>query len=402
MKKRHLIILAAVAALVFGCAAQRPPDYDALRRAEQAGAKITEYPLADMPAGEDILLGTDISDQSMSMDGSTKQYRIGDLPVSDPVTAALLLKQDVVAIATDGEMTTGTETAERLMSPAQIKLSAETHGSGSSYPGVVSDGADGINVAGAVGVGGTMRFLGSFEVVDIPATPAAGDRITVTNGDYPCDATTGGGTYVYDLFYDGALWHCASSDSGDGYNIYADDSRVQVTDPGGGTPGYVAVEADGTEVARFTAAATYLGPIAATAGLAADNTYSSTQLLTGANAGESVAQWQTVYFDATATEFMLADANAAGKWPADGLAVAASTDGQPVHVLRSGFVRNDAWSWPVAARLCLSETGGGVIACADASVCSADGDCYHVIGKAISADVAWFDFSQGWAECNGS
>jgi hypothetical protein len=48
------------------------------------------------------------------------------------------------------------------MSPAQAKLAAETHGGGSSnanYPGVTSDGADGLNISGAVSIGSAVSVI---------------------------------------------------------------------------------------------------------------------------------------------------------------------------------------------------------------------------------------------------
>ncbi|HBA84918.1 MAG TPA: hypothetical protein DCZ95_12560 [Verrucomicrobia bacterium] len=150
------------------------------------------------------------------------------------------------------------------------------------------------------------------------------------------------------------------------------------------------------------AAETHGGGGTATANLTADNTYSSTELLAGSNGGATIAQWQTVYFDGTAGEYLLADANAVGAWPAAGIAVATTTDGNPIGVMVSGYARNDVWSWTPGQRLCLSETAGGIIACSDASICSADADCAQVIGQAKESNIVYFNFGQGWAECNGN
>jgi hypothetical protein len=61
--------------------------------------KITEYIVATSPSGDDVLVGTDVSDTSMAPSGTTKGFRLRDLPVSDPAAAALAGKQDVVTSA---------------------------------------------------------------------------------------------------------------------------------------------------------------------------------------------------------------------------------------------------------------------------------------------------------------
>lgn len=266
----------------------------------------------------------------------------------------------------------------------------------------VPSGSNTIKPAGDKGIDAAYLNI-ICKVETIPTSPSDGDIILITDGDSPCDATTGGGTYHSFFVYDGAAWNCVSGEeSTTPTQILSDDTEVTITD-NGTDAGSIAVEVDGTAVATFTKAGTSLGPIAATATITADNNYSSTQLLTGANGGETISQWQTVYFDGTAGEYMLADADAAGEWPATGIAVAATTDGNPIQVMVSGFARNNTgWEWNPGDPICLSETPGGLVICSDASVCSADGDCAQRIGTAITADVVYFDFTRGWAECNGS
>lgn len=264
------------------------------------------------------------------------------------------------------------------------------------------------NHTGTLTVGGESVLLSADSytictVAEIPADPDSDSVYIITDGDGPCDTAMGGGTYVSLHYYDGSTWYCVSGEEATTQTqILADDTEITITDDGV-SAGSIAVEVDGTAVATFTEAGTSLGPIAATATLTADNTYSSTQLLTGANGGETISQWQTVKYDGTAGEYLLADANAAGKWPADGIAVAASTNGNPIQVMVAGFARNDTdWNWNPGDPICLSETPGGIVICSDASICSADGDCYHKIGTAITADIVYFDFTKGWGECNGS
>lgn len=241
-----------------------------------------------------------------------------------------------------------------------------------------------------------------YTVSSLPETADEGTPAVVVDGESPCDSTTGGGECKSLFIYYSDTWNCVSGEEATiPTQIIADDTEITITDDGV-SAGSIAVEVDGTAVATFTAAGTTLGPIAATSALTANNTFSATQLIVGSNGGATISQWQTVKFDATAGEYLLADANGAGLWPAAGIAVAATTDGNPIQVMVSGFARYDTWNWTPGAAICLSETAGGVIACSDASICSADGDCAQRIGTAITADIVLFDFGQGWAECNGS
>jgi hypothetical protein len=184
------------------------------------------------------------------------------------------------------------------------------------------------------------------------------------------------------------------------YEIVLDDTEISITDDGVAA-GQIDVTVDNTVVITITADGVQMGPAAATAALTENNTYSSTSLLTGLNAGESINQWATVYFSGTDGEWMNADANAAGKWPARGMAVAAGTNGNALDVITSGFVRFDTWNWVLTGNLdlCLSETAGGVVACSDATLCSAEDDAYQIIGWAVTADIAYFDFSGGAITC---
>lgn len=121
--------------------------------------------------------------------------------------------------------------------------------------------------------------------------------------------------------------------------------------------------------------------------LAADDTYHGTGI-TGINSGYTNAQWDAVYYDFTAGEWLAADANGSGTYPAQGLAVAASTDGAALTVMTQGIVRNDAWAW-VAGPIYLSTTAAGLTQTAP----STSGDKVQVVGFALTADVAYFNFN---------
>ncbi|KJS31640.1 MAG: hypothetical protein VR64_10615 [Desulfatitalea sp. BRH_c12] len=106
-----------------GCAwwGQDVPDYTLLRQAERAEARISDYALANNPDGDDVAIGLDRSDLSMGPNGTTKIFRLRDLPASDQVAGALATKQ-------------------------------------AALPGVTSDGADGIDVAGGANFAGPVAI----------------------------------------------------------------------------------------------------------------------------------------------------------------------------------------------------------------------------------------------------
>lgn len=106
------------------------------------------------------------------------------------------------------------------------------------------------------------------------------------------------------------------------------------------------------------------------------------------NAGATIAQWEAVYYDFTAGEWLLADANGSSTYPSQGLAVAASTDGNALSVMTHGIVRNDAWNWS-AGPIYLSATAGGLTQTAPSTA----GDKVQVVGFAVTADVAYFNFN---------
>lgn len=127
--------------------------------------------------------------------------------------------------------------------------------------------------------------------------------------------------------------------------------------------------------------------------LSTDNTKSGF-LISGKNAGETISQWDVVYFDAASTEWLQADADVSGEWPARGIAIAAGTDGNELTVLVQGTIRNDAWNWTVGGTIYLSDTASGLTQTAP----STSGDCVQVLGWAITADIIYFNASGHWVE----
>lgn len=129
------------------------------------------------------------------------------------------------------------------------------------------------------------------------------------------------------------------------------------------------------------------GSTSLSAALSATNTYVGTTL-TGLNAGGTIAQWAPVYLDSSST-WQNADANGSGTYPARGLAVAAYSSTNAATILINGIVRVDTWSWTVGGAIYLSGTVGTLTQTAP----STSGDKVQVVGYALSATKAYFDFN---------
>lgn len=108
-------------------------------------------------------------------------------------------------------------------------------------------------------------------------------------------------------------------------------------------------------------------------------------------AGENLAFGNAVYIKSDGKAW-LADANAAGLFPADGMATGTVTTGNTATILLSGLARNDAWAWTAGSKLYLSTTAGAMTHTAP----SATDDCIQVVGRAISATKILFNPSQDY------
>ncbi len=118
-------------------------------------------------------------------------------------------------------------------------------------------------------------------------------------------------------------------------------------------------------------------------------------IISGVNAGETISAGEIVYMDGTTNEWMLADANAAGEFPAIGMAAAAGTDGNPMSVMVRGVARLDSWSWTnEGVKLYLGETPGTMTETAP----SDDNDCIQILGTvlAITNDTVLFNADSTW------
>ncbi len=127
-----------------------------------------------------------------------------------------------------------------------------------------------------------------------------------------------------------------------------------------------------------------------TANLTSDNTYSGVTLADPAMlAGTTIAQWDTVYGNATSA-MLLANATATVH-PARGIAVAGYSSTDPVTILVSGKVRHDAWNWTPFGDIYQGTTNGTLTQTAP----STSTNIVQWVGYALTADIAYFDFKSG-------
>jgi len=218
----------------------------------------------------------------------------------------------------------------------------------------------------------------------LPAASVVTDTSGFDNNLNPATATT----------VQAALDELDELVSAQGTTISQDDSSI-VVDDDAVDPGTITITMDGEVVAIFAAAGNSLGPIAISAALSANETYSTSNLLTGLNGGETTLKWTPVVFTAASGEFMAADADAATLAPAWGILVEDTSNGAAAKVLKEGYVRYDTWNWTVGATLYLGDTvdgnGDGVFVEA-ASKPATTGDIVQPVGIAVTADIVYFDF----------
>jgi len=125
-----------------------------------------------------------------------------------------------------------------------------------------------------------------------------------------------------------------------------------------------------------------------------DDTYTG-EVLTGLNAGATIAQWDCVYLG-SASKWLLTDADAASSAGSVmvAMAVSSGTDTNPLTVILRGIVRNDGWTWAtVGAPLYLdTTTAGGMTLTAP----SGTDDVVKIVGYVLSDDCIYFNPSNDW------
>lgn len=136
---------------------------------------------------------------------------------------------------------------------------------------------------------------------------------------------------------------------------------------------------------QINAAEAYLTNVTITipTSLAADDTSKGTYL-SGLNNSGGVTQWDAVYLNGS-SQWVLADADGSGTFPALGLVTATVSTGNATTVITYGSVRNDAWSWTPGGNVYLSTAAGGLTQTAPAS----SGNKVQVIGVALTADILY-------------
>jgi hypothetical protein len=126
-------------------------------------------------------------------------------------------------------------------------------------------------------------------------------------------------------------------------------------------------------------------------------------VITGKVAGESLGMFAAVYMNGTDGKFHLADADAAGEWPARGIAVECSDQTWPcdaddgVFVLVQGIIRDDGgFEWTdEGVKIYLDDVTAGELT---ETAPSTSGDCVQLIGWSLTNDEAYFNFSGHYLE----
>lgn len=107
---------------------------------------------------------------------------------------------------------------------------------------------------------------------------------------------------------------------------------------------------------------------------------------TSYQAGATITPGQVVYLGA-AGKWLLSNAGAvATSGGMVGIALESKTDTQPLKVLLTGFMRNDAWTWTPGATVYLGATAATLTATPPTTTDSVT----RVAGFATTADVVWF------------
>lgn len=95
-----------------------------------------------------------------------------------------------------------------------------------------------------------------------------------------------------------------------------------------------------------------------------------------------VTQWDAVYQN-TSSQYVKADANGSGTYPATAIAIGTVSTGGATTVITSGYFRDDGQTWTVGSPVYLSTTAGGITSTPP----STTGDKVQVLGTAVSAHV---------------
>lgn len=247
------------------------------------------------------------------------------------------------------------------------------------------------------------------EVIKTPATASAVNEITVTNAattGSPTISATGDDTNINLTLAGKGTGGVIISGSGagqvviaegtpagaaSGYDVLSADSsghRLQLSNNNGSFSNIVTAASTDTLTNKTLTAPVITSPLTSlSAALGTDDTYSGTTI-TGLNNSGGVTQWDAVYLNGS-SQWVLADANGSGTYPARGLATATVATGNATTVVVHGTVRNDGWAWTPGGTLYLSTTAGSMTQTAP----SASGDKVQAVGYALTATIIFVDFN---------
>jgi hypothetical protein len=111
--------------------------------------------------------------------------------------------------------------------------------------------------------------------------------------------------------------------------------------------------------------------------------------------GETVGALNCVFL-ASDSKFDIADADAAGEFPAFGLTVNGGDDTDAAIILVRGVVRDETWTGlTVGGAVYLGDAGAGAVT---QTAPSTSGDCVQIVGWALSDSEVYFDFSRPYQE----
>jgi len=358
---------------------------------------------------------------------ATITHSAGLLTVNVPVTSSGLMT------ATGFEPTATTATGNRVYLPAANTIGISTNGTGrvqfngTTMAPVTNDGF----ALGSTSLNWSDLFLASGAVINYAnsnvvithssgiLTMGTGEmRITTPGTDTASVVTVGGtqtltnktltspvigtiasntltlgtGTFTTLTFDAGASDPVITAASG---SLTVSTGDFRVTTAGTNTASVVTV--DGTQTLgnkTLTSPAINFPTNTYTVEPSVDDTKGG-DVIAGILAGDTIAQWDLVYLDATSGRWELADADAAGTAGSVllGLATAAGTDGGALTVLVKGIVRNDGWTWAtVGGPLYPSTTAAAM----SQTAASGTDDVNRVLGYALSDDCVWFDPAKTW------